>query len=168
MTNLTLRLDSNIATQIDVFRKYGEDAVLMKSLLFYFAYKDQNSLFPNYGTIDVSELTKAIGMSRSRLVEPHPDPAHLRDLKQQLNNPTRLQERIEQEKSDVNLKLFDSRLENALYRLNTEAVRFETGFQYYEEHGSQMTVQKAVTIQFLESVEIRKIRSVSGQEKYVY
>lgn len=168
MTDLTLRLDSNIATQIDVFRKYGEDAVLMKSLLFYFAYKDQNSLFPNYGTIDVAELTKAIGMSRSRLVEPHPDPAHVRDLKQQLNNPTRLQERIEQEKSDVNLKLFDSRLENALYRLNTEAVRFETGFQHYEEQGAQMTVQKAVTIQFLESVEIRKIRSASGQEKYVY
>lgn len=161
------RVDKNVITNILDFRKFAEDADLMKMLLFYFAYKKQNRLY-DFGTLDIEEFSKLFRIQRENLVALHPNPKHIAELQTSRQLST-WNEKLKEDPKNLKYRFFDSYIENALYRLYTENLVFSgTTKQYISNDGSINTEYPLERIVFLSSLKARHIKTKRGQTKIVY
>lgn len=160
------RFDKNLAQHIDIFRQYGEDAMVAKHLCFYIAMKYQTSpstLFRSF-VLDLDEFCKLSGFPRQNLQAKHPNPLHVTRLKDaRIYKNTLLEEQTTSKKL-----IWDSVIENALYRLQFELLEFPVKCLYQHINGE--TLEKVVlsSLKFLDKIGFQKIRTAKGQIKIVY
>lgn len=162
------RIDRNVVDNILDLRQFGEDAKLIIQILLYFAVKEQRdqSLF-ELGTFDVSEFCSMMGLKRENLMVRHPHPRHLERLKSSRQLASYI-EHQEKDPTNPTYRIFDSVLENALYRLFTENLTFTRKAQVYKVGDEETTIMPLDRIIFLQKLSFRTIRSKSGQTKYAY
>jgi hypothetical protein len=122
------RIDKNIAHNIDYISKYNNDknivnsdGGLIKNLIYFFCYTYQNNLF-NFGTFDVYEFATKFGYNVDYLKGRHPEPEQLKGKAK--NEISALYQR---QAEDLNFKIYDSVIENALYTLHTKPIVFVRG-----------------------------------------
>lgn len=166
------RVDKNVLSKLVYFRQFKDDAVLMKNVLFFLAYKRQTSLL-NEITFDIDEISEVLGIARPNLAQRHPNPTHLQHL-------TSIKRLSEFEPKNVvspgfeDYRIFDSQLENALYRLYSENLVYQAPAKYYSrynEKGELIEEVKEIGVEriiFLERFKVRYIKSKSGQVKIAY
>ena len=61
------RIDKNISQEITSFRRFGADGDLIKQLVFFLAWKRQNSMF-EFGTLDPYEFEIGRASCRERVL----------------------------------------------------------------------------------------------------
>lgn len=124
------RIDKNIAHNIDYISKYhnddhtvNSDGNLIKNLIYFFCYtyQDKANLF-NFGSFDVYRFASQFGYSAEYLKRRHPAPEQLKGLSE-----PEIKEMYLRQEEDINFKIYDSIIENALYILHTKPIVFIRG-----------------------------------------
>lgn len=164
-TQSLFRLDKNVAHNIRDFRAFDDDKQIVKALITYFAYKLQNDLF-GYGTLDPTHFGKTMGFSPSYLRSKHPNPTCLKDLtKKEIDRMYRDQSQYPDHKE---YRIFDSLLENALYILRYNRIRFTSQGTTFQIKGENLTKISLSEIQFITELSIVFKTTKSGQTKVIY
>ncbi|KOY84354.1 hypothetical protein AD998_21330 [bacterium 336/3] len=118
----SVRLDKNIAHNAYDFKIYEKDENLLKSIVLYICYSYQNHIL-EYGTIDPYDFCKVMNYkSRAYLFRNHSNPAQLQGMSE---------EQVEQLKNSGEY-IWDSELENVLYRLSTEPLKLSYSGKTFE------------------------------------
>ena len=116
------RLDKNIAQNIDLIIDLdgvsSEDKALIRNIIYHLCYTRQTDLF-GYGNFDPRKFASEMKYSEGYLRKRHPNPYQLSGLTEQ-----EIKELYQEEKLNPADKVFDSYLENALFILNSKALRF--------------------------------------------
>jgi len=134
------RIDKNIAHNIDYISKssndkniVNSDGNLIKNLIYYFCYSYQNNLF-NFGAFDVYDFASKFGYSPKYLSKRHPAPEQFKNKAD--NEINALYERQE---DDINYKIYDSVIENALFILHTKPIVFIRGAKTVDYSNKEIT-----------------------------
>lgn len=164
------RIDKNIAHNIDYISKYNNDrnivssdGGLIKNLIYFFCYSYQNNLF-NFGTFDVYEFASTFGYSVKYLSTRHPAP-------EQFKNKTAkdISALYERQDVDVNCKIYDSVIENALYILHTRPIIFVRGAKTVDYNNSKITYStdsnSYLVINQLSTQKISKLTKEKGGQR---
>lgn len=159
------RLDKNVAHNIRDFRAFEEDKQMIKALLTYFAFNLQHDLF-GYGVLDPKEFAKIMGYSPNFLRSKHPNPAFLKDMSKK--EIIKLYKAQEDYPEHGEYRIFDSVLENALYILRYDRVRYTSTGKTFQINGEHLTKISLDEMQFLTELSIVFKRSQSGQTKLIY
>jgi len=164
-TNNLFRLDKNVAHNIRDFRAFEEDKQLIKALITYFSYSLQNDLF-GYGILDPYEFSKKMGFSSSYLRSKHQNPECFKDMTaSEIEAIYQNQERYPQNKE---YRIFDSILENALYLLRYNRVKYTSSGVSFKQEGNEYVKISLDEIQFLSELSIVFKKSKSGSDKVFY
>lgn len=159
------RLDKNIAHNIRDFRAFDEDKQIIKALITYFAYNLQTDLF-GYGILDPASFGKKMGFSTNWLRSKHPNPACLKDMsKKEVAKTYHNQEAFPNHKE---YRIFDSILENALYILRYNRIRYTSSASSFQKDGEHLTKISLDEVQFLSELSIVFRRTKAGRTKIVY
>lgn len=162
-----VRIDKNIANNSDAFDlDFQSSDELASSLLMYVAWQRKNTLF-DFGIIDPANFAQKMGFSPRYLTSKHPHPAHLEGL-----TPTQIAEKYREQDEhpeDPMYRIFDSRLENALYLLITKNFTFRRSGIVYRDTGTQAMKKLQVnSIRLLKSFSILFKKSPRGKKKLYY
>jgi len=164
-TENLFRLDKNVAHNIRDFRAFDEDKQIIKALISFFAFNLQHDLF-GYGKLDPSEFAKLMGYSPNYLRSKHPNPACLKDMsKKEIEKIYKSQENYPDHKE---YRIFDSVLENALYILRYNRVRYTSKGTTFQLNGENLTKISLDEVQFLTELSIVFKTTKSGQTKVIY
>lgn len=165
-TNRNLvRVDRNVAYNISDFSLIKDDPGLIKSLIYYFCYSYQNNFF-GYGVLDPAHFGKIFSYSTNYLSSRIDNPAQLKNSSEEEIKKMRALE-----KSSPEERIFDSRLENALYILSTEPVNFSNSGNIRDFDSDRgFFFRKISSMIFIEELEVRFTRPKSGKgkEKILY
>ena len=117
MTQQLTRFDKNVAYNSQDFAIYGEDENLIKNMVVYMAHMYNTDLF-GFRKLDPADFAKKMGYnSRSGLFEKVENFAQLKKLGKK---------RIDELRAEGKF-IWETRFENCLYRLSTEAMTFSYG-----------------------------------------
>ncbi len=164
-----LRLDKNFAhNSTDFKRIFGKDALLVKALLVYFSETLQNNLF-GYGSLDPTEFAEDLGLTANNLrakVSDVKDIAQFRDMSEdEIKYRYELQE---QNPNDPRFRIFDSVLENALYRLRYDSIKYSNKAQYYTTQGEDYVKIDLQEVRFIDELSIIFKNKGRGKKKVFY
>ena len=162
-TNNLFRLDKNVAHNIRDFRAFQEDKQLIKALITYFSYSLQNDLF-GYGTLDPHEFSKKMGFSANYLRSKHPNPECFKDMSaSEIETMYRNQDRYPDYKE---YRVFDSILENALYLLRYNRVKYTSAGVSFKQEGKEYVKISLDEIQFLSELAVVFKKTKSGNKVF--
>lgn len=163
--NNLVRVDRNVAYNISDFSLIKDDPGLIKSLIYYFCYSYQNNFF-GYGVLDPAHFGKIFSYSTNYLSSRIDNPAQFKD-----RTAEEIKKMKAQEKGAPEDRIFDSRLENALYILSTAPVNFSNSGNIRDYDNDQgYFFRKISSMIFIEELEVRFTRPKSGKgrEKILY
>jgi hypothetical protein len=136
----SFRIDKNIAHNIDYISKYSNDknlvnsdSGLVKNLIYYFCHSYQNNLF-NYGTLDVVDFSNKFGYSEHYLKGRHPEPEQFKG-----KTEVEIEQLYKRQDEDLNFKIYDSIIENALFILHTKPIVFARGAKTVDYKNNEIT-----------------------------
>ncbi len=160
-----VRVDKNVAYNITDFSLINDESGLIKSLIYYFCHSYQNNFF-GYGVLDPMHFAKTFNYTTNYLQATVKKPAQFKGKSEK-----EISFLIQAEKEDPSQRVFDSRLENALYILSTQPVSFSNEGQirdFNEDIG--YFYRKISSMLFIEQLEVRFTRPKSGRgkEKILY
>lgn len=175
------RIDRNIIDNFEsINSQFRDDAVMVRQIIHYLAYKEQSELFSatdEIAYIDPIQFADFYKLKRPYLLKPHSNPLHLQVLK----NDNRLSEYLDKQSKDPNYRIMDNIFENALYRLFSESLFFEQYHEYTPDEISLLpvhlnnktevvstSVKTFSKISFLKSFSVIYQQSAKGQTKIVY
>lgn len=157
MTSLSnyIRIDKNLAFNIDDFNDYEQDQILT-SLITFMACKHQKDLF-GFCKIDPKEFAKEMGFNVNHLFKIHPEP-------KQLESKDGLKLLAEE---NINGRMSESRtwstyLENALYILSTRTI-----IDDYRYKTAKKSIASVKTFILLEEIRIEIVK-IGKTKKVVY
>ncbi|MDR0680461.1 MAG: hypothetical protein LBG15_01220 [Dysgonamonadaceae bacterium] len=160
------RIDKNIAKSIDILwlddlHLSNETKGIIKNLIFYICLQrqEQNNLF-NEGVIEIAKFAKEMNYSETFLRMKEENPFEFRG-----KSPEEIKKRYEEEKNDPAKKVWDSKIENAMFILNKQPVQLRSGAErcVYDDNE-----KKAVRTSILESyilikkTELTTVKSKKG------
>jgi hypothetical protein len=176
------RIDKNIAHNIDFISKshndeslVNSDGGLIKNLIYFFCYSYQNNLF-NFGSFTVYDFASKFGYSEDYLKGRHVEPYQLKN-----KSKTEILALYKKQSEDINFKIYDSVIENALYILHTRPIVFVRGAKtvdyqnnekiYTSESNSYIIINQLVVNKISKLTKAnggqRKLRGNAG-DKYVF
>lgn len=171
-STLISRVDKNLFNNILQLRQFGDDALLMKHLLFFLVMKHQTSLFAEI-TFDINEVAEVLGVPREHLAINHPDPSHVKKIISQRELAEfRSNEAVIP--GNEKYRIYDSQLENALYRLYTENLVFSKPAKYFtrtDENGNVVETVREVELErivFLEKFKVQFVTTKLGRVQIAY
>lgn len=163
-TNI-FRLDKNVAHNIRDFRVFDEDKQIIKALLTYFAFSIQHDLF-GYGSLDPADFGKKMGYSPNYLRSKHSKPACLKGMgKKEIDKAYKLQKDFP---DYPEYRIFDSILENALYILRYDRIRYTSRGTTFQINDQALTKISLDEVQFLNELSLVFKTTKSGQTKIIY
>ncbi len=165
ITSTEIRVDRNVAYNITDFSKLDEDASLVKSLIYYFCHTYQNNFF-GYGIFDPAHFGKLLNYSTNYLHATVDNPVQLQNKTIEEINSLKIAE-----KEHPSQRIFDSRIENALYLLSTQAISFSNDGRVREfDNDTGYYFRKIKSMVFIEELEIvfTRPKSGRGKEKILY
>lgn len=127
---LPTRIDKNIAQNVTGFiEQYAEDGILMRDIILYLCHLSinvpQQSLF-NALTLDLPDFAKEFNYKVDNLQRLHSNPTHVEHLRRSRE----LDKYREMERVDNKFHIFETVIENALYRLLVEPFRLPRETDY--------------------------------------
>ena len=157
-----IRVDKNFAHNIMDFSMFQEDKLLVKSLIYYFCWTYEKNIF-GFGTLDPYDFAAKFGFTPNYLRSRHPNPKQLQGKKDK-----EVKKLYDIQRVNPSERVYDTFLENALFRLRTETVYFSNGGKVFESDGSSRHIAKIGEIRFLKDFEVTITKTRSGQKKIVY
>lgn len=166
-SNNLVRIDKNIANNSEALDlDFQSNDELVSSILMYAAYQRKNHLF-DFGIIDPEDFARTMGFAPKYLTSVHPKPACLEGYS--ADQIAKAYHDQEAHPEDPHYRIFDSRLENALFLLLSKNMTFRrTGIVYKEKDGSSMQRMTVTSVRLLKSFSIIFRKSPRGKKKLFY
>lgn len=154
-----IRVDKNITINFaDFDDRFAEDAMLVKSLLLYFAWKQQNSLFDS-NVLDVEEFCRVMLYKRENIV-------CKRKITAGDDKPLRKVEIIGGKEVE---RVFDSQLEYALgLLLSRNMVYSKEARSFVDDSGSRIERHVMSSINFISELTFDYVTTKSNRSKIIY
>ncbi|MDR0572362.1 MAG: hypothetical protein LBG48_05935 [Rickettsiales bacterium] len=169
-----VRLDKNIAHNIDCFGGLMEEAAHVTiQLVYHFCETYQNNIF-GFGILDPDEFANKYQLDKHNLKRKAKDPVQL-----QGKADAEIKAMYARQANDPSSRVFDSILENALYILLSRNIVLTRGGKKvvqgqgtgtYGKVGTQEEVvyDKLISIQVLQNLEVVFKKSRRGEQKVLY
>lgn len=170
---LPLRLDKNITKNIQSFNDYIEGNPLIFHVIIYISKTYQRN-FWNFGVFNPKDFASEWGYSTNYLRSVAPDPYHYHVLTKGLNKNESIK-KIEELKilekdnsEDSSFRLWDSILEDALYRLANLNIQLRNGGKVYSISDERILYDSVSSERILKSVTALYIKSKRGKPTVIY
>jgi hypothetical protein len=166
----SVRLDKNIAHNIDYFGGLMEEAAHVTiQLVYHFCETYQHNIF-GFGVLDPDEFATKYQLDKHNLKRKAKNPVQL-----QGKSEMEIKALYEQQAKMPGSRVFDSVLENALYILLSRNIILARGGKKviqgkYGQIGTQEEVvyEKLTSVQVLKELEVVFVKSRRGDEKVLY
>ncbi len=168
-----LRIDKNITKNILSFNDYIEDNPLIFTVMIHIAKTYQRN-FWNFGTFKPKEFAKEWNYSTNYLRSLAPEPYHYKVLTKGLNHDEALQhiERLKalekENPNDASYRIWDSILEDALYRLANLNIQLRNGGTAHTVMEGQLNYDSISSERILKNVTALYKKSKSGSPTIIY
>jgi hypothetical protein len=167
-----VRLDKNIAHNIDCFGSLMEEAAhITTQLVYHFCETYQTNIF-GFGVLDPDEFATKYRLDKHNLKRKVKDPVQL-----QGKSEAEIKALYERQAANPSMRVFDSVLENALYiLLSRNIVLARGGKKVVQGQGTgkgfgvreEVVYDKLTSVQVLKNLEVIFMKSRRGEQKVLY
>ncbi|MDR0619836.1 MAG: hypothetical protein LBG17_08070 [Bacteroidales bacterium] len=159
---ISVRLDKNIAHNIDCFGTLMEEAAHMTiQLLYYFCEVYQYNIF-GFGILDPDEFAVKYQLDKSNLKRKAKDPVQL-----QGKTEAEIKAMYDRQSKDPSFRVFDSVMENALYILLSRNIVLARGGRKVIQGEREVVYDKLTSVQVLKELMVVFAKR-RGSEKVLY
>lgn len=158
-----INVDKNIVENINDFSVYGKDEPLVKALLYYIAYQHRYNP-EEFGILDPEKFAAVCGFTPNYLRNRHDEPAMLMGL-----SSKQVERLYAAAEDDVQHKVLDSNLENALYKLMRINMVYQNKPRIYTLKDNKMVQETSFhSFNFIQNLKVAQIKTPSGRSKTIY